>query len=349
MNQALLPKIGWQILQNDNGIWCHLLKHKYLNNKSFTNLDLSKGIVCSSTWRGVGQGAEFSIKTAFKGYLDAEIMHVWQWHFVWKLKLPPQIQHFLWVLLHGKVLTNKQRCMHGIGFDASCPKCQSGIENIDHLLIRCRDSITVWVDIAKSASSSSSFLGNIDAWLAENLHNNELVNDNVPSFLQFAVVLWFLRKWGCSKVFDANFMFPQSLHLIINSFCKDLVEANFASNSMTVCTISVAWDTPSEGYVKLNVDDGCTGELGSITVGGVLSDHLKSWLRDFVLSRGSRSALEAELQGLFEGLKMAWKKGFSKVVVEIDSMSVIHHIAKATNENHPYSASSRVVSLCSLI
>ncbi|KAK3205344.1 hypothetical protein Dsin_019390 [Dipteronia sinensis] len=80
---------------------------------------------------------------------------------------------------------------------------------------------------------------------------------------------------------------------------------------------------------------GCTGELGSITAGGVLSDHSKSWLGGFVLNRGYGSAIEAEFWGLLEGFGMAWRKGFRKMVVETDSMAVIQLIAKNTNSNHP--------------
>ena len=168
------------------------------------------------------------------------------------------------------------------------------VENIELLLRGCRDSMAVWEDISKGITSSSTFLGNMDAWLSINLHNNKLVNGNMPSFLQFAIVLWFLWKWRCSKAFDADFYLPQFPHLNLNRVCKDWVEANFVRNPRVARSISVAWDPPIKDYVKLNVDGGCTSELGSITVGGVLRDHLKNWIRGFVLSKGSGSAIEAE-------------------------------------------------------
>ena len=113
------------------------------------------------------------------------------------------------------------------------------------------------------------------------------------------------------------------------------MEANIAGNSRTFRRISVAWEPPSEGFVKLNVDGGCTGELGSITAGGVLRDHSKIWLGGFVLNKGTGSALEAEVWGLFEGLKLAWMKGFRNLVVETDSKTVCQLMDKSTNTNHP--------------
>ena len=73
------------------------------------------------------------------------------------------------------------------------------------------------------------------------------------------------------------------------------MEANGVGNIKAAHVISVAWDPPSEGFVKLNVDGGCTGDLGSIIAGGVLRDHSKNWLGGFVLSKGTGSALEAEV------------------------------------------------------
>ncbi|KAK3221086.1 hypothetical protein Dsin_015056 [Dipteronia sinensis] len=90
---------------------------------------------------------------------------------------------------------------------------------------------------------------------------------------------------------------------------------------------------PGEGFVKLNVDGGRIRDVGTISTGGVVCDHLRSWLGDFVLNKGIGTVIEAELWGLFEGLDMVWRRGFRKVVVENDSMFIVHFIEKDTNPN----------------
>ncbi|KAK3220958.1 hypothetical protein Dsin_014928 [Dipteronia sinensis] len=62
MNQALLAKIGRRIIDNDDGIWCRLLKHKYLNNINILDSNLAKGIACSSTWKGIAFRAKLVAK-----------------------------------------------------------------------------------------------------------------------------------------------------------------------------------------------------------------------------------------------------------------------------------------------
>ncbi|KAK3199147.1 hypothetical protein Dsin_022562 [Dipteronia sinensis] len=176
MNQALLAKVGWRILQHNNGIWCHLLKHKYLNNKSLTDPDLNKGVVCSSTWRGTAFGAKLISKGLKWRVRDGCQALFWLDNWVPKVGILREQATITLSedTLSQTVLTNEQRCMRGMGLDASCPRCLSGVENIEHLLKGCMDSIGVWEDISKGITCSPTFLGNMDAWLSTNLRNNEL-------------------------------------------------------------------------------------------------------------------------------------------------------------------------------
>ncbi|KAK2636448.1 hypothetical protein Ddye_031240 [Dipteronia dyeriana] len=91
--------------------------------------------------------------------------------------------------------------------DASCPMCQCRMEDVDHLVRGCRDSIVVWEDNFECISSSAHFLGNLKDWFSVGLRNSKMVYDNVPSYLHFAVVFWFIWKWRCNQVFDADFFF----------------------------------------------------------------------------------------------------------------------------------------------
>ena len=108
------------------------------------------------------RGGDFTVKTAYDGLIQTDLLALWPWRFLWKLKMPIRVQHFLWILFHGKILTNEQRCSRGMTEDISCPRCHSGIENIDHLLRGCRDSIAVWDDICQGTSYSPSFAKNLD-------------------------------------------------------------------------------------------------------------------------------------------------------------------------------------------
>ncbi|KAL5785608.1 hypothetical protein ACOSQ2_008000 [Xanthoceras sorbifolium] len=58
MNQSLLAKAGWRILQGDKGVWSQLLTCKYLNNANLLTPGDSDKSVCSNTWKGIKFGAK---------------------------------------------------------------------------------------------------------------------------------------------------------------------------------------------------------------------------------------------------------------------------------------------------
>ncbi|KAK3219077.1 hypothetical protein Dsin_013047 [Dipteronia sinensis] len=164
--------------------------------------------------------------------------------------------------------------------------------------------------------------------------SDSLGPSNIPNYLLFACVIWFLWKWRCKRVFEHDFSISISPNLIVTSFCKDWLNANVCP-TRNVLSILVAWVPPSEGWVKLNVDGSCDGESGIITAGGVLRNHKKEWINGFAMNIGVGNVLDAEFWGLFEGFSMAWKLGFRRVFVESDSISVVQLIAKNSNINHP--------------
>ncbi|KAK3221242.1 hypothetical protein Dsin_008267 [Dipteronia sinensis] len=149
------------------------------------------------------------------------------------------MQHFFWILFHGKTLTNSQRDVHGLTGDVSCPRCESGIEDVNHLLRSCRVSIAVWENISRGVTTSTGFNDELDSWLASNLCNGKVVN-SAPNYLQFALSLWFLWKWRCNKVFDATFSVHQSHNLIVNSFSREWLKANFIASAKITGFITVA-------------------------------------------------------------------------------------------------------------
>ncbi|KAK3232506.1 hypothetical protein Dsin_004387 [Dipteronia sinensis] len=244
-------------------------------------------------WSNCG---DFSVKSAYLGAIEAKRFPLWSWRFIWNLKFPPMVLYFLWTLVHEKILTNLQRVVRGTAADFSYPRCNSGIENVDHLLRGCRESIAIWEKFSKGSTSSVAFKGDLEGWLVGNLQSGKLTDDKLPSYLQFSNVLWFLWKGRCNKVCDLNFSTPQSPHLIINMFAKDWLDANFAATNRDIALLSVASLEPNENWVKLNI-------------------------------YGSRNSET--------GLKMARNSGFSEVIVEFDSLTTVHLIYTITRHNHP--------------
>ncbi|KAK3228990.1 hypothetical protein Dsin_000871 [Dipteronia sinensis] len=223
MNQAFLAKIGWRLLHNEDEFWVKILKHKYLQNKSLLDIDLTYGVKLLTKglkWR-IGKGIKF---------VSGQMIGFQAWELLRIMLLP--ILRMLLAL---------------------------GVMLVLRILITC-----------------------------------------------FVIA-------GFLLVFEHDFSIPQSLDMIITSFCKDWLNTNVCGPIINVYSISEAWVAPSEGWVKLSVDDSWDGESSIITAGRVLRNHKKEWINGFVMNIGVGNVLEAEVWGLFEGQRREEKKIGAKV------------------------------------
>ncbi|MQL99180.1 hypothetical protein Taro_031905 [Colocasia esculenta] len=88
---------------------------------------------------------------------------------------------------------------------------------------------------------------------------------------------------------------------------------------------AVRWITPPRGRLKLNVDGAFNMMSDEAGGGGILRDHKGNMCCAFVMSyHDLKSSLEAEAVALRDGLSMCCIKGFKEVMVEIDSLNLLH-------------------------
>ncbi|KAL5736493.1 hypothetical protein ACOSQ2_031281 [Xanthoceras sorbifolium] len=311
----LMTNTGWDIQRLAALLPCHIILRITSMHTGFAGIEADKMI-----WAWAKDG-NFSVKSIYWG-LDNCGLSPWGWSFIWSLKLPPKNKFFLWTLLHKKLMTNQQRAVRGLCIEEDCSRCSGTVEGLKHLFRGCPEAITVWESICKGSTRTPSFLGTFDNWIKGNLKDNKKSKFGLPNMLIFAVSLWCIWKWRCSRIFDSNFKTPHMPHLFITGFGRAWWEAiNDDGLAKDEIFNLIVWNPPPFGLVKLNVD-------GSI-------DCNNSWLGGFTINKGSGSILEAELWGLLEGLKFAWKSGFRAVLVESDSKDVIDLISADANSSHP--------------
>ncbi|BFG24885.1 hypothetical protein CerSpe_111590 [Prunus speciosa] len=151
-------------------------------------------------------------------------------------------------------------------------------------------------------------------YLIKILHWEELPND-VDSFMKL------VDRYLGKRVYEFKSL-PERLSLdwfrgrkTILATVKEWVHAHSKDSQKSLKLL--AWEPPRDGYFKLNVD-GCH-RRGLIGAGGVIRDSEGKWIAGFAVNLGKGGVLEAELQGLYHGLKLVVQKGISHVLVESDS------------------------------
>jgi len=86
----------------------------------------------------------------------------------------------------------------------------------------------------------------------------------------------------------------------------------------------VTWTAPPTHTFKLNFDGASKGNPGMVGFGGILRNHEGTPLQLYFGNIGWDTNNSAELEGLWQGLLLAWKHNFQPLEVEGDSQILIN-------------------------
>ncbi|CAL8098739.1 unnamed protein product [Prunus armeniaca] len=172
---------------------------------------------------------------------------------LWKLRVPPKLKFFFWLVLKGRILTNEQRARRQLTSDPSCNFCDGFSESIVHLFRDFPRANEVWKVVGLPSKVSALSHVDVKPWLIGNLGakafwRGQKELPNCPQkIIQFAVNDW--------------------LHSI------NCVKGNF-----TKIQVELAWVHLGIGAFKLNMDGTCKPCFGAIGVRGVICDSMGDWV-----------------------------------------------------------------------
>ncbi|GAU46467.1 hypothetical protein TSUD_402340 [Trifolium subterraneum] len=206
-----------------------------------------------------------------------------------------------------------------------CDHCRVFEETSLHVLRDCDVAKEIWMVVVPRSVRSAFFGGDLSHWFSINL-DGELVGINDINWPEFwATVCYFLWNWRNREYHDNSFTRPVQPVQVIMQRCREYKLAARASRVVTSVpriNVMIGWEPPSQGWVKLNTDGARKNERVA-GCGGIIRNNIGDWIGGFAKHVGSCSAFVAELWGVLEGLNYAWKLGFKKVELEIDSAIVV--------------------------
>ena len=94
--------------------------------------------------------------------------------------------------------------------------------------------------------------------------------------------------------------------------------------------VPVASQKPPFRWAKLNTDGSALGNPGRAGGGGGIRDHSGHWIKGFSHALGTTNSFTIELWALKDGLIIVKDLGLSNLIVELDALSVIHKIGRAS-------------------
>jgi hypothetical protein len=97
---------------------------------------------------------QFSVKSmyAFINFRGVQTIDIQS---VWKIKVPPKIQFFLWLVFYRKLLTRDNLSKRQHVDDPTCVFCNE-IESCDHLFYDCAIVVAAWNEIQRITGSQNA-------------------------------------------------------------------------------------------------------------------------------------------------------------------------------------------------
>ena len=148
----------------------------------------------SLVWRWTHSGT-YSANSVYKVMIGAGKIG---WHLVniWKLRVPPTVRLFLFLLLKGKVLTKDVMRRRKFNCDPRCEMCNHNLpETAIHLLFSCRFAANIWSKLGRH--TNRGYLTIQEAWEKEAITDPILI----------ACAIWEIWKCRNLKIFE-NKMVP---------------------------------------------------------------------------------------------------------------------------------------------
>ncbi|XP_061374502.1 uncharacterized protein LOC133316736 [Gastrolobium bilobum] len=134
--------------------------------------------------------------------------------------------------------------------------------------------------------------------------------------------LWAIYSTGC-----VNFGFLRSLifHQYVDMMCIFTYDIPYPVDILVRC------EFPTFGFIKLNTDGAARGSPSAAACGGLFRNTYGSWLVGFSSRIGICNALTSELLGGgggWNGLNIAWQRGWHRLILESDSTLVVALLIK---------------------
>lgn len=260
-----------------------------------------------------------------------------KWNKIWKLKTPNRIKTFIWLVRHGKILTNNCRRSRGLTDDDRCWNCPNEVEDIDHVLRKCPRAMEIWATVLSNhyvAYLSRPLL----EWLDHGISFKKTgITPGSDSSL-FAIVLWWIWKWRNEAIFNNKTVPLQTkVSWIMTQWAEISTAFSRAENQQhrdgSNNWKKLCWVKPHGEYMKMNIDGSVDPPTKRAGCGGVLRDCKGEWKGGFVCSIGVCSPTQAEAWALLRGIQVAKQLGCKKVIFESDSQKIVDSINRDNTQN----------------
>ncbi|KAJ3703386.1 hypothetical protein LUZ61_007091 [Rhynchospora tenuis] len=219
-NQALLLRLLWKLYAEPYSTWSttiqalygtrdvallahnNLLSHglsdilKYL---PFFSVSInSLGTDPSQSWRWTNSGI-YTSASAYTILFNPRISSPYH-RKLWKLRVPPKVKIFIWLLLQDRLLTQSNLLLRNWPTNEGCPCCLAGpLKTAHHLFLDCPLASSIWTSVQQLFNFPTLLL--IDDLLAFWLTNRSTLGSEWDTI--WAATNWTIWKERNNRIFNS--------------------------------------------------------------------------------------------------------------------------------------------------
>eukprot|EP00253_Pinus_taeda_P008595 PITA_08595 len=266
---------------------------------------------------GYEEKGTYTTKEAYLLILKDQLTKDKLWEKIWSPPIWPKISTFLWLLSHNRILSWDNLRKRKFEGPSICLNCKMEEESAVHLMQLCPFSRKIWEKVTFRCQTEGHKIGDLNNtihnWPQKPYQSNILNSlwQKIPG-----IIMWNLWKERNRRIFKNQSMDEQQFPNVL------------PNNSNTQKDISSIWSPPPINTFILNFDGASKGNPGSTGYGGAVKNHEGQVLKVFFGSIGWNTNNVAELEGLWKGLNITQKEGFSPLIVEGDSQILINMVTK---------------------
>ena len=123
---------------------------------------------------------KFDLKSAHKLATSSDECQDFKGHWIWKSKIIPRIQFFVWKCFYNSIGVKVCLASRGINLDPLCPQCREESETIIHMLRDCWKSKETWKQLGITEEDSNFFSFDLHTWLFANATKDQPNGHNHP-------------------------------------------------------------------------------------------------------------------------------------------------------------------------
>ncbi|CAJ2657953.1 unnamed protein product [Trifolium pratense] len=277
-------------------------------------------------WKGTNTH-HFTVKSAYDLQHGNDNHINGDWNKIWAWKGPHRIQTFMWIAAHDRLLTNARRSKWGVGVSPICSICGNDEETVIHTLRDCMFATRIWIKLV-SSNQITNFFSSFDCreWIFMNLNKRDIGSQEGSWQSIFMVACWHLWNWRNKAIFEEDFQRPNDPSQVILRMTKDIEQYERTLKTgirIQRETIYIGWKNPHGDWIKLNCDGAYKDSMNIAGCGDLFRDSDGRWLIGYTQRIGDCDALHAEMWGMYTGMEMARRQGYTHLIVESDSKLLI--------------------------